>query len=64
MNVSKDKDISTEEYYKQLFSKINVWIKRQDEEVLNDNEGPNVNSVDISIPKKGEGLKGVIKGID
>ena len=59
-------DISEEEFFKQLFSKIGVWIKRQDEELMTDNETPEEikAAVDISIPKKGEGLSGVIKGID
>lgn len=40
-------------------------MKRQNEELMTDNESPaEVRKVDISIPKKGEGLKGVIKGID
>ena len=59
-------DISEEEFFKQLFSKIGVWMKRQDEELMTDNETPEdlKTLVDISIPKKGEGLSGVIKGID
>jgi len=58
-------DISRDEYYNQVFDRVQKWLDRRGEEVMTDNVPVSeMQKVDVSISQKGEGLKGVIEGID
>ena len=61
-----DGSMSIDEFYSQMMEKAKKWGSFADQDVVNPGETPeHIKSLcDLTIPKKGEGLEGVLKGID
>ena len=63
---SNNEDISVDQFLHEVSGKVNKWRDLADEEVVHPNETPEEirKAVDLSIGKKGVGLKGILDNID
>ena len=58
--------MSLDEFYTQIIEKTKKWNSFAEDDIVNPGETPEqIRAMcDLSIPQKGEGLEGVVKGID